>query len=114
MKYVNINEHDKELLDEPDRKLIDKLLYLMTLNQFMTFLKKSHYEVALRIVRYVKKTQGQRIFMKSQNKEQLIGLSDSDWGGCIESRRFFSGYIIKLGESIIKSKLASNCDSLIC
>ncbi|XP_018627873.1 uncharacterized mitochondrial protein AtMg00810-like [Nicotiana tomentosiformis] len=99
----------------PYQKLIGKLLYLtitrpdisfvvQVLSQFMQQPKASHWEAALRLVRYLKGSPGQGIFLKNNPCTQLTVFCDSDWAACPNIRRSVTGYIVKLGDSIISWK----------
>lgn len=90
------------------RRLIGRLLYLTVtrpdiqyatniLSQFLSSPKQIHYDAALRVIRYVKGTVGQGIFLPVDGELSLDAYCDSDWGGCPMTRRSRSGYLIKLG-----------------
>ncbi|KAF5458793.1 hypothetical protein F2P56_022798 [Juglans regia] len=83
------------LLDDPAsyRRLISHLLYLTltrldlsysvnTLSQFLDQPRQSHYDAAIKVVRYVKATTGQGLFFSRSSSLQLIGFYDSDWPTC--------------------------------
>ncbi|KAG8495046.1 hypothetical protein CXB51_012729 [Gossypium anomalum] len=97
------------------QRLMGRLLYLTNtrpdisyavqhLSQFMQNPKKSHYEAALRIIRYIKKSPGQGIFLAAENKAQLVAYCDSDWATCPMTRRSITGFCIKLGNSLVSWK----------
>lgn len=99
------------------QKLIGKLLYItmtrpdisccvQTLSQLLQAPKQSHMEAALRIVRYLKKQPGQGVLLSSKGNNMISTYCDADWAACPNSRRSVTGYIVKLGESLIiwKSK----------
>lgn len=35
------------------------------------------------------------------NNNEIVVFCDSNWGSCLESRRFVSGYYVNLGDSLI-------------
>ncbi|XP_015159893.1 uncharacterized mitochondrial protein AtMg00810-like [Solanum tuberosum] len=95
--------------------LIGKLLYLtltrpdiaysvQTLSQFMQDPKKSHLEVAHRVVRYLKNEPGLGVLMHAEGKGILTVFCDADWARCPNSRRSVTGYTVKLGQSLISWK----------
>ncbi|XP_075104470.1 uncharacterized protein LOC142178566 [Nicotiana tabacum] len=106
-----------KLLNDPsnNQKLVRKLMYLtMTrpyisynvynLSQFMYKTNKSHMDGALRVVRYLKNEPGLGILLSSQSSDQLIVYCDADWATCPMTRRSVSGFVIKLGDSLISWK----------
>jgi len=97
------------------RRLIEKLIYLTNtrpdityainqLSQYVSAPTKDHHQVAYRVLRYLKGTVGQGIFMDAKSDVHLKAYSDSDWAGCIDSRRSVTGYLVYLGNTIIAWK----------
>uniref|UniRef100_A0A3Q7EXU2 Reverse transcriptase Ty1/copia-type domain-containing protein n=1 Tax=Solanum lycopersicum TaxID=4081 RepID=A0A3Q7EXU2_SOLLC len=118
-EYDDMNgkgEEDKLLEDATTyRRLVGKLLYLnvtrpdiafatQTLSQFLHQPKQSHLNVALRIVRYIKSQAGQGVLLSSKSSKQLKVYCDADWGACLHTRRSVSGFMVKMGESMISWK----------
>ena len=66
--------------------------------------KQSHMEAALRVVRYVKAEPGLGLLMPSKSIGKLVAYCDSDWGGCLESKRSVIGYTVKFGDALISWK----------
>ncbi|KAL5549762.1 hypothetical protein UlMin_004993 [Ulmus minor] len=106
-----------DLLDNPThyRRLVGKLLYLTitrpeisfsvnTLSQFMQEPRKPHLEAVHRILHYLKGSPGQGLLFPSNNDLGLIGYCDADWGGCITTRRYMTGYCVFLGKALISWK----------
>ncbi|RVW75421.1 Retrovirus-related Pol polyprotein from transposon RE1 [Vitis vinifera] len=124
---LKLTDEDGELLHDPSRyqRLVGRLIYLTvtrpdivysvrTLSQFMNTPRKPHWEAALRVLRYIKGSPGQGLFLPSENNLTLSAFCDSDWGGCRMSRRSVSGYCVFLGSSLIswKSKKQTNVSRL--
>uniref|UniRef100_M1BAE1 Uncharacterized protein n=1 Tax=Solanum tuberosum TaxID=4113 RepID=M1BAE1_SOLTU len=61
-------------------------------------------EAALRVVRYVKAEPGLGLLMPSEDTDKLKAYCDSDWGGCLESRRSVTGYIVMFGKALVSWK----------
>lgn len=66
--------------------------------------RTDHWNSALRVVRYLKGTPGQGVFLNSKSDLKLRGWCDSDWGGCPLTRRSVSGWFITLGTSHVSWK----------
>ncbi|XP_070049147.1 secreted RxLR effector protein 161-like [Nicotiana tomentosiformis] len=97
------------------QRLIGRLMYVTitrpnisyaihTLSQFMQHPKKSHWEAALRVVRYLKNSPGQGIWLRSGPASELQCWCDSNWAACPNIRRSVTGYVVKFGESLISWK----------
>ncbi|XP_047260123.1 uncharacterized mitochondrial protein AtMg00240-like, partial [Capsicum annuum] len=87
------------------QRLVGKLMYttitspdisyaVQTLSQFMQQPKKSHLEAANRVIRYLKETLGQSIWLKAQPTAELVFWCDSDWAACPNTRRSVTGYVV--------------------
>lgn len=97
------------------RRLVGRVLYLQAtrpditysvnvLSQFVSDPRQSHWNVAMRVLRYLKTTLGQGVLLPKTEDVELIAYSDSDWLGCPFSRRSRTGYILLLGGAPISWK----------
>ncbi|GAU46985.1 hypothetical protein TSUD_403190 [Trifolium subterraneum] len=97
------------------RRLVGKLLYLTNtrpdiayatqqLSQFLHNPTITHYKAACRVVRYLKHNPGRGLMFHRNSDIQIIGYSDADWAGCLDTRRSTSGYCFFLGSSLISWK----------
>lgn len=70
-------------------------------------------QVAKRIMRCVKGTLDLGLFyMSSKGRSEVIGYSDSDWGGDLNDRKSTSGYAFMLGSTVffmVFKKAAGSC-----
>ncbi|XP_070026459.1 uncharacterized mitochondrial protein AtMg00810-like [Nicotiana sylvestris] len=73
-------------------------------SQFVHAPKRSHYEAALHVVRYVKNQPGLGLLMSRIGVEEIVAYCDSGWASCPMSRKLVTGFYIKLGESLISWK----------
>ncbi|KAL3565808.1 hypothetical protein D5086_033854 [Populus alba] len=113
---LSANDASPSLSDPASyHRLIGRLLYLtitrpdfsyaiQTLSQFMSNPHTIHLQAAERVLRYLKATPGQGIFLKADSTFHLKAYSDSDWGGCIDTRRSVTGFLVFLGDSLISWK----------
>ena len=94
------------------RRLVGKLLYLTTtrpdiafvtqqLSQFLQAPTTVHYEAACRVVKYLKGSPGRGLVFRRDSNLQLLGFTDADWAGCLDTRRSTSGYCFFIGTSLI-------------
>nr|GEZ89870.1 ribonuclease H-like domain-containing protein [Tanacetum cinerariifolium] len=98
------------------QKLIGKLIYMcMTrpdisyivncLSQHMHSPLQSHFDLGLRLLRYLKLAPGSGInFAKSHSKFSVIAYSDSDWAKCLVTRRPILGYCVFVNGSLVSWK----------
>ena len=66
--------------------------------------KKSHMEAATRVIRYLKGSVGQEVWLHSEPTNIFTCWCDSDWAACPNTRRSITGYVIKFGESLVSWK----------
>ncbi|XP_015060287.1 uncharacterized protein LOC107006178 [Solanum pennellii] len=83
---------------------IDIAYVVQVLSQFMHSPKQSHMNAALRVVKYIKNAPGLRLLMPSDSSEKFVAYCDSDWGGCLQTRRSVTGYLVKFGNAIVSWK----------
>lgn len=89
------------------RSMIGGILYLCAsrpdimyasayLSRYMTSPLKQHLQEAKRVLRYVKGTLTYGIHFKRVEEPELVGFSDSDWGGSVEDKKSTSGYVFTM------------------
>ncbi|CAA7023524.1 unnamed protein product [Microthlaspi erraticum] len=105
------------LLDDPKkyRRLMGRLIYLLNtrpelsysvhlLSQFMKEPTEAHWQAALRVVRYLKGSPGQGIFLSSDPDLSLTVYCDADYNSCPLTRRSLSAFVVLLGGSHVAWK----------
>jgi hypothetical protein len=97
------------------RRLIGKLLYLTNtrpgicfatqqLSQFLSKPTVNHYKAACRVIRYLKHNPGRGLIFPRSSDLQILGFSDADWAGCIDTRKSTTGYCFFIGSSLVSWK----------
>ncbi|CAH9100057.1 unnamed protein product [Cuscuta europaea] len=100
---------------EKYRRLIGKLNHLTitrpdisfavsVLSQFLDKPCIGHWDAAIRVLRYIKKTPGQGLLFEDRGHHDIVGYCDADWAGCPMDRRSTSGYCILIGGNLISWK----------
>ncbi|XP_041016134.1 uncharacterized mitochondrial protein AtMg00810-like [Juglans microcarpa x Juglans regia] len=106
-----------EILQDPTayRRLIGRLIYLTitrpdityvvnVLSQFMDKPSQTHMHSAYRVLRYLKGSIGQGIFLLSRSPLHLKAYSDSDWAACPEIRRSVTSFCVFIEDSLVSWK----------
>ncbi|WVZ00554.1 hypothetical protein V8G54_026623 [Vigna mungo] len=94
------------------RRLLGRLVYLTTtrpdisyvvhhLSQFMSSSTTAHSQATFRILCYLKQAPGLGLFFSTKSSIQLKAFSDSEWAGCLDSRRSITGYSVYIADSLI-------------
>lgn len=76
----------------------------LKLSQFMSKPCKSHLVVVHVLLRYLKSSPGQDIFLTIVTDFQILAFPDSDWGACLDTCRSIIGFCIFLGNSLVSWK----------
>ena len=105
--------------DVPDpylyRRVIGKLLYLTLtrpdicysvhkLSQFMSSPKIPHLQAAYKVLKYLKKTLGQGLFLSASFELRLKAYYDANWAACPDTKGSVSRFCVFLGDSLISWK----------
>nr|XP_018628930.1 uncharacterized mitochondrial protein AtMg00810-like [Nicotiana tomentosiformis] len=99
---TNTSKGDELLEDRGSyQRLIGKLLYLTITRPDISYAVQS---LTLHVVRYIKKQPGMSLLMSSDSNEEIEAFCDSDRTSCPMSRKFVTGYCVKLGTSTISWK----------
>ena len=97
----------------PYREAIGSIMYLMLmtrpdlaasvqiLSRFMEKPTRIHWEAIKRVLRYIQGTKEMGLKFQRTQKFEVYGFCDSDWGGCLDTRRSTSGYVFLLGGAAV-------------
>eukprot|EP01018_Ginkgo_biloba_P037072 Gb_24217 [translate_table: standard] len=92
------------------RQLVGSLIYLTTtrpniafavgiVSKFMAEPKQNHWLAAKRILRYPRGTLQYRLEFVQNDNFKLQGYTDSDWVGCVDTRKSMYGHSFSLGST---------------
>ncbi len=96
----------------PYRNLVARLMYIglgtrfdivwsiRKLAEFLDCYRQSHWDAAIRVVRYLKSTRDLRLRLGGE-KISLVGFTDSSWADDRDNRRSSMGYCFTLGSGVI-------------
>uniref|UniRef100_A0A3Q7HBM3 Reverse transcriptase Ty1/copia-type domain-containing protein n=1 Tax=Solanum lycopersicum TaxID=4081 RepID=A0A3Q7HBM3_SOLLC len=112
-----VQRGDDNMLEDKTKyqRLIGKMLYLtltrpdisyavQTLSQFLQQPKQSHWDAAVRVMKYIKREPALGILLSNKVSNLLTLFCDSDWASCPNTRRSVSGFVIKHGNSLVSWK----------
>ena len=71
------------------------------LSQHMSRPNKEHWAAAKRVLRYIKGTLQFGLNFERSDNFKLIGYSDADWAGDVDTRKSTSGYVFMLGKATV-------------
>ena len=75
--------------------------------RFMSNPSPQHWDAVLRIYRYLSRTKSTALVMQSSKlkceitEQSLEGFSDSDWAGCPITRKSHTGWLVRVGGSLV-------------
>jgi hypothetical protein len=112
------------------QQIIGSLMYLVTatrpdlaytithLSQFNSNPSTAHMSAAKRVLRYLQKTKEKSLLFPFGSDLKLSAYNDASYGNCYDTRRSFSGYLFRLGDSTIswrsrkqRSVATSTCEA---
>ncbi|RVW82205.1 Retrovirus-related Pol polyprotein from transposon RE2 [Vitis vinifera] len=73
-------------------------------SQFLQLPCDNHWDVVIRILRYIKGTSGQGMLYEDKGHTQIVGYTDADWASSPSDRCSTSGYCVFIGGNLISWK----------
>ena len=113
MKYCKFSEGDVSFDVKTYQKAIGSLTYAAictrpdissavgALSQYMANPTETHWTGIKRILRYLRGTTNHGLVYNGHGGTDLVGFSDADWAGDIDTRRSTSGYAYQIGSSTV-------------
>ena len=77
---------------------------MSVVSQFLQSPCGNHWDVAIRIVRFVKGTPSQGVLYENTGYTQVVGYSDADWAWAPTDKHSTSGYFVFIGGNLIFRK----------
>ncbi|XP_059285644.1 secreted RxLR effector protein 161-like [Lycium ferocissimum] len=108
----------KEMESIPYSSIVGSLMYAQTctrpdisfavgmLGRYQSNPGIDHWKAAKKVLRYLKGTKDYMLTYRRSNSLEVIGYSDSDHGGCVDTRKSTFGYLFLLAEGAISWKSA--------
>ncbi|CAH9072186.1 unnamed protein product [Cuscuta epithymum] len=95
--------------NELERKEMDRIPYALVVGclgyvQTCTRPGMDHWKVAKKVLRYLQGTKDHMLTFKRSDQLEVIGYSNSDFVGCVDSRKSTSGYLFILAEGAVSWK----------
>ncbi|RVW49821.1 Retrovirus-related Pol polyprotein from transposon TNT 1-94 [Vitis vinifera] len=87
--------------NELEKKDMERFPYA---RQYLSNPGMDHWKKAKRVMRYLQRTKDYMLTYRRSSHLEIVGYSDSDFAGCLDSRRSTSGYIFMLAGGAVSWK----------
>ncbi|RVX18946.1 Retrovirus-related Pol polyprotein from transposon TNT 1-94 [Vitis vinifera] len=67
-----------------------------------------HWKAAKKVMRYLQGTKDYMLTYKRSEQLEVVGYSDSDYGGCLDSLKSTSGFVFMLANGAIRGRVKNN------
>jgi hypothetical protein len=95
---------------------VDRLIYLAhtrpdisyvvsVVNRYMHDPRIPHLETVYQILRYLKGCPGRGVFFRKRGHMRVEVHTDADWAGCLDERKFTSGYCAFVGDNLVSWRI---------
>ena len=78
---------------------------MSVVSQFLQSPCDDHWDVAVRILRYVKGTPSQGVLYENRGHTQIVGYNDADWVDSFTDRRSTLGYCVFIGSNLYPGRV---------
>ncbi|KAL2346633.1 hypothetical protein Fmac_000633 [Flemingia macrophylla] len=113
------NDLERKVMESiPYASVVGSLMYAQTctrpdisfafgiLGRYQSNPGMDHWKAAKKVLRYLKGTNDYMLTYRKSNHFEVIGYSDSDYAGCVDSRKSTYGYVFMLARGAISWKSA--------
>ena len=112
------DEEHKRMQDIPYASIVGSLMYAQVctrpdisfavgvLGRYQSNPGMEHWKAAKKVLRYLQGTKSHMLTYRHSDQLEVIGYTDSDFGGCEDSRKSTSGYVFVLAGGAISWKSA--------
>ena len=106
----------KEMQDIPYASAVGSIMYAQVctrpdiayivgmLGRYLSNPGMDHWKAVKRVLRYLQRTKDYKLTYQRSDHLEIIGYTDSDFAGCIDSRRSTSGYVFMMAGGAISWK----------
>jgi hypothetical protein len=63
--------------------------------------RQPHLKAAHQVLRYIKQAPAQGLIFSAKSDFHLKDFSDSDWAGCLDTRKSIIGFCVFIGDSCV-------------
>ena len=79
----------------------DIAFFVGMLGRYLSDLDKSHWKAGKYVLRYLQGTKDLMLTYLCTNTLEVVGFSDFDYAGCVDDKKFISGYIFMMAEGAV-------------
>ena len=118
MQYPKNDLEREQMARIPYASVVGSLMYLQTctkpdisfsvgmLGRYQSNLGMDHWKAAKKVLKYLQGTKDHMLTYKRSYQLEVIGYSDSDYAGCVDTRKSTFGYLFLLAGGAISWKSA--------
>ncbi|TYK30698.1 Retrovirus-related Pol polyprotein from transposon TNT 1-94 [Cucumis melo var. makuwa] len=105
--FLNGNLDEEEFMDQPEGFMVEGKEHMVCkLKRYQSNPGMDHWKVAKKVLKYLQGTKDDMLTYKRSYHLEVIGYSDSNFTGCVDTRKSTFGYLFLLAKGAISSKSA--------